>query len=487
MPEKNQSSFRMTALALALVLSACADMSGIAPAKSNLRDAPSLGLSGAEVPVKAQWWRDLGDEQLNALVDRALYGSTSLALAQARLARAQASTQIANSALYPHLSAGVEAERDLFTATSIYPPPLGGSIYNMATVGLNAGWEIDFFGKNRAALNAAIGNVRAAEADAQAARVMLASNLARAWVQWARIQAQSEIAQRTLAQREETLQLVRERQRAGLDTRLELRQSEGGLPEARQQIEALAEQAQLARHAIAALVGEPALAASLKPPELADLHVAAPALNLPANLLGQRADVVAARWRVEAATGDVANAKTQFYPNINLMASAGLSAIGFGRLHESGSEQWSVGPAVTLPLFQGGRLRANLRGKVADLDAAIESYNATVIEAVRDASDQAASSQSIARQQALQRQAQRATQDAYDIAVQRYKAGVGNYLQVLVSESAVLAQKRQGADLAARALETHVALMRALGGGYQADGTAVVRADRSPNAGTNQQ
>ncbi len=472
-PGVNQGFNLGVKLSLGLVglalLAGCASSTGIAPATARLRDAPSLGLQGQAAPVASQWWRGWGDAQLNALMDRALAEAPSLRLASARIARAEAAAGVADAARLPRLNAGFDAERQLFTKNGLYPPPLAGGIYNNATLQLSAGWELDFFGKHQAALDAALGSARAAQADAQAARVLLTSKLASAWVQWARVQAQTEITQRNLAQREAILALVRQRQQAGLDTRLELRQSEGGLPEARQQLAALQEQAQWARHAIAALVGDPGMADALQAPVLAVLPRPQPLASLPANLLAQRADIAAARWRVEAASSEAVNAKTQFYPNINLMAFAGLSSIGLGRLHEPSSAQWGFGPAISLPLFDAGRLRANLRGKLAELDAAVESYNAAVIDAVREATDQAASSQSIVQQQAQQQQSQHAAQDTYEIAQQRYRAGVGNYLQVLFSESAVLAQQRQGVDLAARALDTQVALLRALGGGYPGD------------------
>ena len=190
--------------------------------------------------------------------------------------------------------------------------------------------------------------------------------------------------------------------------------------------------------------------------------------TIPADLLGRRADIAAARWRVEASMRDVASAKAQFYPNINLAAFAGFNSLGFGDLLRSGSEQWGVGPALTLPIFEGGRLRANLRGKTADEDAAVESYNAAVINAVRDVADQVASSQSIVRQQTEQRAAQAAAEGAYQIALQRYKAGLGNYLNVLTAETSVLTQRRLAVDLAARSMDTQLALISALGGGYQA-------------------
>jgi NodT family efflux transporter outer membrane factor (OMF) lipoprotein len=470
----------MAAVLLVAALAGCADMAGIG-SQAKLRDASSLGIAtdaNAQVvpAVDSQWWRAFGDAQLNTLIDQAVTGNPNLQIARARLARAQASADVAESALKPKVNGELDLNRQKFNSNYIYPAPLGGSTQNIGLLQLGASWELDFFGKNRSALDAAIGGANAAAADADAARVLLASNVARSYFQWARLNEQLGVARRTLAQRDETLKLVRDRVSAGLDTRLELRQSEGGLPEARQQIEALNEQIALQQHALDALVGQPNVSASLKPPMLEAVKPIALQANIPADLLGRRADIAAARWRVEAATSDVANAKTQFYPNVNLTAFAGFQSLGFGKLLKSGSEQWGVGPAIHLPIFEGGRLRANLRGKAADLDAAIESYNAAVLDAVRDAADQVSSAQSIARQQAEQRDAQTAAEGAYDIAVQRYRAGLGNYLNVLTAETAVLAQRRLAVDLAARALDTQVGLARALGGGWQPPATATASA-----------
>lgn len=476
-----RASFRMAMVAAASVIAAgvmatgitgCADMSGI-ESKSTLRDAASVGLQTAApavLPVAstvgAEWWKDFGDEQLNRLVAQALSANPNLKLAQARLARAQAVIEVADGATLPQVNAQLDATRQRYTKNGLVPAPLAGSIRETGTAQFNASWELDFFGKYRAALDAALGSMHAAEADAEAARILLASNVVRSYFQLARLNEQSAVASRTLAQRGETLKLVQDRVGAGLDTRLELRQSEGSLPEARLQLEVLQEQVALTRNALGALIGQPDAALRAVPPQLSAIKNIAAATAIPADLLGRRADITAARWRVEASVKDVANAKTQFYPNINLVAFAGFSSIGLDRLLESGSQQWGVGPALRLPIFDAGRLRANLRGKTADLDAAVESYNAAVLDAVRDVADQVASSQAIARQQAEQRAAQQAAEGAYDIAVQRYKAGLGNYLNVLTAETNVLAQRRGAVDLSARALDTQVALIRALGGGY---------------------
>lgn len=458
---------RLAGLVAAVVLAGCASTKGIEP-EATLRDAPVPQASASVAPVSAQWWREFGDAQLDALVDEALKGNPTLGVAKARLRRAQAVTEVAGAARLPQINGALDLTRQRYTENGAVPAPLAGSIQESGTLQLSTSWEIDFFGKNEAALQSALGAARAAEADVAAARVVLASNVARTYFQLVRAQEQLAVARRTLAQREEQLKLVRQRVGAGLDTNLELRQSEGALPEARQQIEALDEQAQIARHALAALVGRDDVATGAVP-ALKALHAGTELPALPADLLGRRPDITAARLRVEAAGQDVKNAKAQFYPNVNLVAFVGLSAIGLDRLLDIGSTQWGVGPAVRLPIFDAGRLRANLRGKTADLDAAVESYNASVLEAIRETADAVSSLRSIARQQAEQRQAEAAAEGAYDIAVQRYRAGLGTYLNVLAAETAVLNQRRLGVDLAARVLEVRVALYRALGGGYAAD------------------
>ena len=166
---------------------------------------------------------------------------------------------------------------------------------------------------------------------------------------------------------------------------------------------------------------------------------------------------------------DMGSARAQFYPSVNLVAFAGFSSIGLDKLLDAGSSQWGVGPALRLPLFDGGRLRANLRGKAADLDAAIESYNATVLESVHEVADLLSSQQSIEHQLVQQASVQSLAQAHHDMALQRYSAGVVNALAVLSTENALLSQRRLMIDLNARALDTRIALMRALGGGYQAD------------------
>jgi NodT family efflux transporter outer membrane factor (OMF) lipoprotein len=470
---QQHSHLTLSALFAATLLSltACADLQGIG-SQATLRDASSFELPASQnkaLTLPAQWWRAYADNQLNRLMDDALASNPSLKIAQARLVRVQTSVMATQAGSGPQLNASLDATRQKFTANGMVPPPLAGSIQETGTAQLSGSWELDFFGKNRAALEAALGNSRAAQADTDAARNLLTSLLARQYFQLARLQAQLGLAQAQLKQRTQILALVQKRLDAGLDTPLELRQSQGTLPDTRLYIETLQEQIDLSKHALAALIGQPNHPLALiEPAQAAITNIAMPS-TIHADLLGRRADIAGARWRVEALSHEVAGAKSQFYPNINLVAFAGFSSIGLDRLAGAGSEQWGVGPALRLPLFDGGRLRANLSGKTAELDAAIESYNAAVIDAVRDVADQLSSAQAIARQQSEQQAALAFAENAYAIAKQRQEAGLGNLLNVLAAETAVLNQRRQSIDLTARALDTQIALIRALGGGYQAE------------------
>lgn len=464
--------WRVTALATATMLatlSGCADFSGIT-AQAQRKDARSLNLplpgDSATRVVDAAWWRAFDDDTLNQLVTQALQANPSLKLAQARVASAQAATALTQASASPQAAAQLSLTEQRYTAHGAVPPPLAGAVKASGSLGLVGSWELDFFGKNSAALQAALGTERAALADAQAARTLLAAQVAQTYLGWVGLNEQRGLVNRTLAQRTQWLQLVQDRTQAGLDTPLELRQAQAALPDARLQLAQLDLQLALTRNALAALIGKPNEPLALVPKALAAIESMNIESTLPANLLGQRADVAAARWRVQAADQGVESSRAHFYPNINLSAFAGLSSIGLGQLLQPGSQQWGVGPAISLPVFDAGRLRAHLGGKTAERDAAVESYNAVVINAVREVLDQLTSAQAIAGQQAEQAQAEQAAQDTYAAAQQRYAKGLLNALQVLNAESAVLAQRRQSVALRTLALQNQVALAHALGGGF---------------------
>jgi NodT family efflux transporter outer membrane factor (OMF) lipoprotein len=471
------------AAAMAASLAACASPNGLAP-QASMRDAGSLAaqralqdtsVSDAAWPA-TDWWKSFGDPQLDALIDEALASSPTLNIAAARTRKALAEADAAHSTLAPRIDANASSTRERFSEHGSAPPPIAGSTQTFNVLQASLSWEIDFWGKNRSAYEAAVGAARAADVDAHAARLALSTGIAQAYVGLERAYLQLDVAQATLAEREQIYALTRDRNAAGLDSRLELKQAESALPATREQIAQLNETIELQRNQIAALlgVGPDRGLAIARPTAVAHANFALPS-KLPAELIGRRPDVIADRWRIEAASKDIASAKAEFYPNVNLLAFVGLQAFGGGNLLSAASRTMGIGPAVTLPIFDAGRLRANLAGTDADYDIAVERYNQTLADAMRDVVDQVVSLRSLAEQRKQQEMALATAREAYDLALLRYREGLGNYLQVLSAEQPLLVQRSLDADLRARELALSVDLVRALGGGYE-PGAALAQA-----------
>lgn len=463
---------RLLPVALLALAGGCAS-TGPAVPPAKLIVATDAGVSRQmAAAVAPDWWRGLGDARLSGLIERALEGAPGLKVAQARLARAQALTLAARASFEPQVNGGLDLNRQRFSQNGLIPVNLAGEVRNLGALQTATTWEFDFFGRNQSALEAAMGAQRAAQAEAQAARALLASQVARTYMQLARQVEAGELLRAAVAQREQTLALREQRVRAGLENTLAQRQAQAAVIDARMQSAMLDESITLSRNALAALSAQPPAAlANLAPRLPASVALPVPD-DVPADLLGRRADLVAARWRVEAAVQDVAVARAQFYPNINLNALVGLSSIGLDRLLRASSLQATVGPAIRLPLFDGGRLRANLRVRQAELDTAIESYNQVLVDAVREVADQLGSLRALGRLQAEHANAVRVADSLLEFAEQRHRGGLGDRLAVLAAQAGVLAQRQQGAELSARLIDTQLALIRALGGGYAAEAPA---------------
>lgn len=456
----------LVALAAAALLAACAQIPEL-PKPATPLAADKVGLSEtSKASFDQKWWAAFQDPQLDALIEKALAESPNLALVQARMNKAAAMVEAAGAADKPVVGLGLDASRQRYTEHGLIPPPIAGTIRTTATLQAGISYEWDFFGKRAAALNAALGQQKASQADMAAARLVLATQISRAYLSLAQVQAQAELLDRMTGERQAALALVRQRSEAGLDSAQELRNAELPLPDLRRQRLILNEQATILRHQLAALtVQAPQTLDSLqaKLPAAQPWPVdAAPGLDL----LGRRPELVAARWRVEAATQQVKESRAQFYPNVTLSAFAGFSSIGLDNLINAGSRQYGFGPSLRLPIFDTGRLRAQLKGSAAEADAAVASYNAALLDAVRDASDQYTGLQSLRAQTAEQAEALAQSQKLLDLAQQRRTAGLGSQLAVLNARLSVLQQERQALDLRAQALDKQVNLARSLGGGW---------------------
>ncbi|MDB5496294.1 MAG: efflux system, outer rane lipoprotein NodT family [Phenylobacterium sp.] len=462
----------LVSLLAATALSACASLPTPTPArvaKAPQAYAAAQALAGPtrDWPADA-WWTAYGDAQLNGLMQEALAGSPDLAAAQARVRKAQSLAATARSRELPTLSANASVQELKQSYNYGIPPafvPHGYNDYGQVT--LDFSWELDFWGKNRAAVAAAVSDARAAGADAAEARLMLSTNLAAAYADLARLYAERDVAERAMAVQGETSQLVRDRVANGLDTLAEQRQAEAEPLQAKADLSAIDEQIALTRNRLAALAGAgPDRGLSIARPSAAALKPLGVPAELAASLVGRRPDVTAARWRAEAAAERIHEARAAFFPDVNLAAFIGVQSLFLSKLTASGSDVGSVGPAISLPIFNGGRLRAGYRGAEADRDAAVASYDAAVTEAFRQVADVVASSRALASQVADSRAALAASEDAYRIARLRYQGGLATYPSVLLAEQGVLRRRRVVADLDARALALDVQLVRALGGGF---------------------
>ena len=258
--------------------------------------------------------------------------------------------------------------------------------------------------------------------------------------------------------------------KAGIDNDIQLRQTDAAVAAAQRGVQAAQEQSALLRATLAALVGQgPDRGLQIARPQALKTSALELPSDLPSELLSRRPDIVAARWKVEAAARGIKAAKAQFYPSINLSAAVGLASMGLGDLFSLPSRYAQVGPAISIPVFDGGRLRAGLAERDANYDLAVAQYDQTLVDALHQVAEQVITLHAIDAQIATQRQALDAAQSAYELGSKRYRSGVSAYLDVLGVQQPLLRAEQQLADLHAQRLLASVRLVQALGGGFQPD------------------
>jgi NodT family efflux transporter outer membrane factor (OMF) lipoprotein len=470
--------FRMAcAFALSAALAGCATPGGLHPTGKTL-DASSLksAQSFADVPVSPaawpaqDWWQGFGDPQLGALIDEALKNNPSLAEAEARAKQAQAIVDTAYAARLPQaeLEAGAEGSR-LSLKDPIYPPYVLGHFAWGKAVTANFSWDIDLWGGKRDAWEAALGRSRAADVETHAARIQLSVNVARAYVALGYAFAQKDVAEGEWQRSTQTLAFTRRLVQGGLGTPQQEAFADSQVASAEQQ-KAQADRAiDAARSSLSVLLGQgPDRGLSIARPHLLDPGLVAVPDTLQVDLIGRRADLVAARWQVEAASKDIKAARTQFLPNISLSAMAGLVAVGGStNVFQLPARTYSVGPALSLPIFDGGRLRANLAGADARYDEAVAHYNSLLIGAVNEVSDLVSALSSVRTQITLEQRAKLDAQKSWNDAMSAYKGGVSGPLTPLASRQQLLLVDQRLAALRSQQADLSIRLIDALGGGYR--------------------
>jgi NodT family efflux transporter outer membrane factor (OMF) lipoprotein len=437
----------------------------------------ALGLSGvAAEPAADDWWESFQDPQLDRLIRLGDKNNPTLAEAQARVAHALAQAQTAQAGLRPSANLDASALYQRAPENYLIPPPLAGHSFWMGQAGASLSWDLDFWGRQTDAVHRALDLTQSARLDVDNARLMIAGAIAQAYIDLYREYALVDIAERSEAQRQDIVNITRRRVAAGIDTQLELREAEGQLPQARVARAQAQAAADLAAHQLATLTGQGADAyASIVRPEFhVDAALPVPTA-LPINLLARRPDVLSERLNVEAADAQRLADKAAFYPDVSLRALAGIGAFGMSNLVQWSARGYGGGPLISLPLFDGGRLRAQYRASESQLDAAIAAYNGTVLSAVQQAADQITRLDALAREQIDQQQTLEATEAAYRLAEERYTAGLASYLSVLNAETQVLAARQSMVDIRTGQAAARVALLLSVGGSFDphASGTLV--------------
>jgi NodT family efflux transporter outer membrane factor (OMF) lipoprotein len=428
----------------------------------------TVGLTGvAAEPAADGWWDSFQDPQLDRLIRLGAENSPTLAEAQARVGQALAQTQSAQAGLKPSANLDASALYQRAPENYLIPPPLAGHSFWMGQAGASLGWDLDFWGRQADVVHRAKDLAESAQMDVDNARLMIAGAIAQAYIDLYREYALVDIAERSEAQRQNIVNITRRRVAAGLDTKLELREAEGQLPQARVARTQAQAAADLAVHQLATLSGQGADAyASIgRPVFRVDAALPVPTA-LPINLLARRPDVLSARLRVEATDAQRLAAKAAFYPDVSLRALAGIGAFGMNNLVQWSARGYGAGPLISLPLFDGGRLRAQYRGSEAQLDEAIAAYNGIVLNAVQETADQITRLDALAREQIDQQQTLDATEAAYQLAEERYTAGLASYLSVLNAETQVLAARQSMVDIRTSQAVARVTLLLAIGGSF---------------------
>jgi NodT family efflux transporter outer membrane factor (OMF) lipoprotein len=470
----NQAMKHALTLLGAAALSACASLPGKSPQPAIRPQSAFTSTQAFAAPTgtwpAAGWWKAYDDAQLNALIEEGLAGSPSIAIADARLRRAGAAAVGSRGSLMPQVSANSSITEQKQSHNYLSPAamtPQGWNDYGRSS--LDFSWELDFWGKNRAALAAATSEAFAAAADADQARLTLSSAIASSYAELARLHAALDTATAARDLRTKTAELFGKRFENGLETRGSQRQADSRRAASEAEVLSLEEQVALQRNRIAALLGAgPDRAASIGRPKVDFMRTFTLPATLSADLIGRRPDLVAARLRAEAAAKRIHVTRAQFYPNVNLSAFIGVQALGLDMLKESGSGIGSAGPAVNLPIFNGGKLRGQLRGAEAEYAEAVANYDKALVQALQEVADAAVSQRALAPQIERIGAAVEAAREAWRVQSNRYEGGLATYLDVLSAEDYLLSNLRTQSDLQSRSMTLDVALTKALGGGYLA-------------------
>jgi len=438
---------------------------------SAYRDADALGWKTAEPAdafARGQWWKAFGDPRLDELEARALVANQNLRGAAARVAQARAAAGFARGSYWPQLAVNGSVTREQTSET--IDNPLPNALSTTYRLPLEASWEIDVFGRLRKAVASARAEAEASGATFESVRLALTAEVAATYFSVDATDRELALLKDTVALRRRALDLVTARVKGGTAADLDAARAETELGTSEAEQAALANQRAALQNSLAVLVGESPIDFSLGGKQHDATAPEIPA-GLPSDLLERRPDIAAAERTLAAANARIGVAKAAFFPAISLTGGAGYASGDVDRLFNTDSRIWSIGPRLYLPIFQGGRNRANLDRSHAAYEEAVAAFRQQVLVAFREVQDALTATRWIALESEAQSRALAAARRAAARAHTRYDAGYVSYLEVIDAERTVLLLERATAQLSARQLNARVALIKALGGGWHSNRT----------------
>lgn len=418
---------------------------------------------GPEAPIAAHWWELFGDPTLDRLVVEAEAGNFGLAAALERVRQARAAAGVERSGFFPTLSADPFLNRSKSSET--LGQFSGGDTSTTYGVPFNIGYELDLFGRVRRGYEAAVADAAVAEESFRAARLVLQTDIAAVYFRIRGLDREIEVVERAQAVRGEQLKILGSRHEFGIISRLPLAQAEAELNATRATLFSIRRERVQLENALAVLLGKTPSEFELPPAPLDDDPPAVPSA-VPSALLSARPDLRAAERTMAAANARVGVATADFYPRISIGADAGFRSGHYRTLFDSRSFAWGILPNIRIPIFEGGRLNANLERARSRYAETYAEYRQAIVRAFGEAEDALAGIDLLARQANANRMAVRAAEQAFEISRRQFEGGLVNYLSVLDSERTYLDGQRLSSAILTQQYTSAVNLAKAVGGSW---------------------
>jgi len=412
-----------------------------------------------DAALSGDWWSVFADPDLSGLLAQIDISNQNVRVAEAQFRAARALVKQTRAGAYPTVSAVASATRSR--------APGNVPAVTTQAVGLDASWEIDLWGRVRRAVEADVASAQASEADLAAARLSARAELAGDYFQLRVLDEQKRLLDDTVAAYSRALDITRKRYAAGVAAKVEVAQAQTQLESTRAQAIDVGVQRAALEHAIAVLLGKPPAGFSL-PASTTPIPVPTLPTELPSRLLERRPDIAAAERLVAAANARIGVAQAAYFPSLALTGNTGFESAPLADLFTAPARVWSVGPALAETLFDAGARKAQTRQAVAGYDASVATYRQTVLGALQDVEDNLAALRILEEEARVQDAAVQAARESVALTTNQYKAGTVNFLNVVIVQAAQLSNERSALSIHGQRLAATVALIRALGGGWEA-------------------